>query len=91
MILHRLLACHELLPLKEFLSGWFQGAAWEDIKRENAREFLAYGFFTSPLEALPAEVSIRSLTQLSWLHHAAQASCRQMHAIAAKGFDWLEL
>lgn len=56
MILHRLLACHEMLPFKEFLSGWFQGAAWEDIRRQNALEFLAYGFFASPLETLPPEV-----------------------------------
>ena len=28
-----------------YLRGWFQGARWEDIKRDNVVEFVAYGFW----------------------------------------------
>ena len=28
-----------------YLRGWFLGARWEDIKRDNVVEFMAYGFW----------------------------------------------
>ena len=38
--------CQEnIYVLEDYLRGWFLGAALEDIRRENLREFLLWGFF----------------------------------------------
>ena len=89
--MHRLLACHEMLPIKEFLSGWFMGAAWEDIKRDNAKDFLAYGFFASTLEDLPPEVGLQPADAVFWGARAADVhvnpllSCACRQSVLAAG------
>lgn len=34
-----------VFPLEDFLRGWFLGAPFESILRNNVEEFVAYAFF----------------------------------------------
>ncbi|MCJ1422508.1 hypothetical protein MMC29_000388 [Sticta canariensis] len=51
---------YELEPgawtIQEFFTGWFKGADISLIKRGNALEFTAYGFFAAKFEDLPSDV-----------------------------------
>lgn len=46
--------------IQEFFSGWFRGADISLIRRQNALDFTAYGFFAARFEDLPADVNHRS-------------------------------
>jgi hypothetical protein len=38
----------EGLDIKQFLSGWFKGVQFEDLRRDNVKEFFAYGVWWVP-------------------------------------------
>eukprot|EP00882_Tetradesmus_deserticola_P020953 GHRQ01022646.1.p1 GENE.GHRQ01022646.1~~GHRQ01022646.1.p1 ORF type:complete len:177 (+),score=33.39 GHRQ01022646.1:460-990(+) len=47
--------------IKHFLSIWFHGAAFEDIKRENVADLLAYAFFYKTRDEIEAEGQAQEL------------------------------
>jgi hypothetical protein len=56
---------------KKYLSGWFLGAPYGEIKRENIEEFVAYGFCYK--------------TRCAWpmAQHTAACCCRREHTTAS--------
>ncbi|KAK9809735.1 hypothetical protein WJX73_001115 [Symbiochloris irregularis] len=63
VIMERLLAIDpEVLTLEDFFSGWFRGAPYELICRENVLELTAYGFWN----AKPGDLSPELLADLEW-------------------------
>jgi hypothetical protein len=37
-----------VIDFKEFLSGWFMNAPFQELRRENVLDFVAYGFWCGP-------------------------------------------
>lgn len=60
IIKDRFLTLASCMPMKDFLSGWFQGADADTVLRGNVADFIAYGFYCRKLDELTPEVSIRS-------------------------------
>lgn len=53
LIKKRFMALHGVIDIRDFLSGWFHGAPFEDLRHGNIQDFVAYGFYCSAYRALP--------------------------------------
>ena len=60
----RLLDLGAVFGIQEFLSGWFKGAPFEAIKRENMVDFIAYGFSCKRVDQLTPAVWLLSSSKL---------------------------
>jgi hypothetical protein len=56
LVEERLLELGTVFGIQEFMSGWFKGAPFEAIQRENMVDFIAYGFYCKRTEDLTPEV-----------------------------------
>lgn len=56
LIKQRFLTLSTVMPMEEFLSGWFHGARPDHIKRRNVEDFVAYGFYCRHIERLSPKV-----------------------------------
>lgn len=54
----RFLQLPGVLSIQDFLSGWFHGAPFEAIRRDNVLDFVAYGFYSQTYDELTERVSI---------------------------------
>ena len=52
----RFLQLPGVLDIEEFLSGWFHGAPFESIQRDNVMDFVAYGFYSQNVKDLSIKV-----------------------------------
>ena len=52
-IKERFLELHGVLSIKDFITGWFHGAPYDSIYRDNVLDFVAYGFYSKQ----PSELS----------------------------------
>ena len=55
-IMRRFLTLSRCMSIEKFLSGWFHGAPYADIRRENVVDFVAYGFYCRTEDELPPAV-----------------------------------
>lgn len=58
LVQKRFLALPDVLSMQDFLSGWFHGAPFETIRRDNVLEYLAYVFHDGVYKDLSAEVCL---------------------------------
>lgn len=52
----RFLELPGVLSIQDFLSGWFHGAPFESIRRDNVLDFVAYGFYSQNYHELTERV-----------------------------------
>ena len=57
----RFLRLNNVFELKDFLEGWFCGTPFDQLRRGNVRELIAYGFYTRRWDQLSLEVRSRRL------------------------------
>ena len=55
-IMRRFLTLSRCMSIEKFLSGWFHGAPYADIRRGNVVDFVAYGFYCRTEDELPPAV-----------------------------------
>jgi len=66
----RFLQLQEVLCIRDFLSGWFHGAAFDHIRRGNLEAFVAYAFYCQQYQDLSDQVKLtEQLTTSDWQMH----------------------
>jgi hypothetical protein len=45
VLVRQFMSLKGVINLEEFLSGWFMDAPFQDLRRENVLDFIAYGFW----------------------------------------------
>ena len=58
LVQKRFLALPDVLSMQDFLSGWFHGAPFDTIRRDNVLEYIAYVFHDGVYKDLSAEVCL---------------------------------
>ena len=67
------------VDFKEFISGWFMGAQFEDIKFGNVEEFLAWAFFATSPDKINAQEELE-------VHEMINDMCSSFDVNIASGF-----
>lgn len=57
----RFLSLGSYFAIQDFLSGWFHGAPFDQIHRENCVAFVAYAFYNRGYDDLPARVGLATV------------------------------
>lgn len=52
----RFLQLHGVLSIQDFICGWFHGAPYDQIRRGNVLDFVAYGFYSKQPKDLTLKV-----------------------------------
>lgn len=52
----RFLQLHDVLSIQDFICGWFHGAPYDQIRRGNVLDFVAYGFYSKQPKDLTLKV-----------------------------------
>ena len=55
-IKQRFMSLRHVFDIKDFVSGWFFGRPWEELRRTNVDNFVAYGFYSSEMSELEPQV-----------------------------------
>ena len=95
-IKRRFMSLRDVFDLKDFISGWFFGTPWEELRRTNIENFVAYGFDGSEMAELRQQVCSSSLEGACVLYssghavvpsviRAHHASSHHSHGIAPAG------
>lgn len=77
----RFLTLGGYFSIQDFLSGWFHGAPFDQIYRENCVAFVAYAFYNRDYDDLPARVGLAAVLSASTsftrslTHSLAHALC----------------
>ena len=72
----RFLELPGVLSIQDFLSGWFHGAPFDSICRENVLDFVAYGFYSQNYADLTPRVCPISIVAICCFRFAIPALLR---------------
>ena len=57
-VIARFLTLGSYFSIKDFLTGWFHGAPFDQIRRGNCVDFVAYAFYNRDYDSLPERVRL---------------------------------